>query len=347
VDLEAEARTRGRKLRVLVTRLRYLGDVILTIPAVAAFKERYPEAEVYYCAERPYAGILEGNPHLAGIIGLERSVRGTLETLLELRRMRFIAAIDLFYNPRSAWLLFFAGIPIRVGGSRRTRRRLYTHAFSARPGTRSAVLHHSEALALFGVEAKASLPRVYLTTDEREAGRRLLMQTVGARRAGDPVIAFHAGGTWPAKRWSPQSFATLARLLHKKWNAKICALTGPGEEGLARSVRDSAPEAVAVLPLQTLRTVASAIASCSAVVANDGGIMHLSVALGRPTVGIFGPTEPDVWFPYEGRGPFALVTHMRPCAPCHKHQCESLECLTAVAPEEVLARVEEVIAWEG
>lgn len=345
MDLGAEAQARGRTLRVLVTRLRYLGDVILTTPAVAALKDRYPEAEIYYCAERPYAEILEGNPYLAGVIGLETSIRGTLETLIELRRMRFIAAIDLFYNPRSAWLLFLAGIPIRVGGTRSMRRRLYTHVYSVSPAARSAVLHHGEALAMFGVEPKASLPRLYLASEEKEAGSRLLARTVGTPLADGPIVAFHAGGTWPAKRWAPESFARLARLLHERWNAKVCAITGPGEEDIVRRVREAAEDAVAILPIQTLRVVASIISSCSAVVANDGGIMHMAVALGRPTVGIFGPTEPDVWFPYEGKGPFALVTHMRECAPCHKHSCESLACLADIAPEEVLTRVEEVIAW--
>ena len=344
MDLEAEARAKGRKTRVLVTRLRYLGDIILTTPAVAALKDRYPDVEIYYCAERPYDEILEGNPDLAGIVRLDKGMRGTMRTVLALRRLRFIAAIDLFYNPRSAWLLFFAGIPIRLGGSRRMRRRLYTHVHAARPGTRSAILHHLEAFRLLDVEPKDTLPRVYLAEEEREAGRRLLEETVGGRRAGEPVIAFHAGGTWPAKRWAPESFATLARLLRERLHAKVFAITGPGEEALARRVRDAAPDAVSVLARQTLRGIAAVIASSSAVVANDGGIMHLAVALGKPTVAILGPTEPDVWFPYEGKGPFAVVTRRRGCAPCHRHYCESLECLVEITPEEVLARGEEIIA---
>jgi ADP-heptose:LPS heptosyltransferase len=122
-------------------------------------------------------------------------------------------------------------------------------------------------------------------------------------------------------------------------------VTGSGEEGIAERVRTEAGGAVRVLPLQPLRTIAAVVASCDAVVANDGGIMHLAVAIERPTVAVFGPTEPDIWFPYEGKGPFALASRRMDCAPCHKHRCESVECLAGIEPEEVLGRVQEVLAW--
>ena len=151
------------KLRILVTRLRYLGDVILTTPAVAALKNRYPEAEIHYAAERPYADILEKNPDLACIIRLSRDARRALGEIAKIRSLRYTACIDLFYNPRSALLLFLSGIPIRAGGSRRLRRRLYTHRFAIPPETRSAMVHHVAAMGIFDVGGRDALPRVYLT----------------------------------------------------------------------------------------------------------------------------------------------------------------------------------------
>lgn len=347
MDLVAEAKRRRAPLRILVTRLRYLGDVILTTPAVAALKRRYPAAEIYYCAERPYADILRHDPSLAGVIGLSKGVRGAVDAVRTLRSLRLTAAIDLFYNPRSAWLLFAAGIPVRAGGSRRMRRRLYTHVFTGSAETRSAVMHHLSALSVFGVDAPEALPRVFLSPEEFERGRELLGRAAGPGGENGAVIAMHPGGTWPSKRWPPESFARLARLARERFGARILLIGGPGEEDIVEHVRSSAGEGVAVLPAGDLRRTASIVASCAAVVANDGGIMHLAAALGVPTVGIFGPTEHDIWFPYEGKGPFALVTHKRECAPCHKHFCDDLSCLTAIEPPEVLGRVEEVLAWRG
>ena len=120
-------------------------------------------------------------------------------------------------------------------------------------------------------------------------------------------------------------------------------MSGPGEEGIAREVAHRAGGNVSILPLQPLRSLAGVLTGCLAVVANDGGVLHMAVALGRPTVGIFGPTEPDIWFPYNGRGPYALVTRNEECAPCHRRHCDDLRCLTGIEPEIVAERLLNVI----
>jgi lipopolysaccharide heptosyltransferase II len=345
VDLEQIARRRGTPLRILITRLRYLGDVILTTPALTAVKRRYPEAEIHYLAERPYADVLKGHPDLAGIISLGGGSRATIEAILAIRRRRFTAAVDLFYNPRSALMLFLSGIPIRVGGSRRARRRLFTHVFTVPPDARSAIAHHLAALHVIDVRAPESAPRIYLTQGEAEAGERVAREAVGGIEAGRPLIAVHPGGTWPAKRWSAASFSSLAEMLAERLRAKVLVLTGPGEEGIAGAVERGAHGAASVLPPRPLRIVAAVLNACGAVVANDGGVLHMAVALGRPTVGVFGPTEPEIWFPYEGMGPFALATRRKGCAPCHKHVCEEMDCLNEIEPAEVYSRLEDVLAW--
>jgi ADP-heptose:LPS heptosyltransferase len=267
-------------------------------------------------------------------------------TIRMIRSRGFLAALDLFYNPRSAMLLYLSGIPVRAGGTRRLRRRLYTHRFAIPAGTRSAVMHHIEAARIFDVEPKGSLPRIYLSTEERSAGRALLERTRAGGGGERKVLAMHPGGTWPAKRWASDSFAKLAVLAREAFGAETILIAGPGEEGIAARAQAASGGAARVLPLQPLRSVAAVLASCDAVVANDGGILHMAVALGRPTVGVFGPTEPDIWFPYEGRGPFALVTRGIECAPCHRHECEEMKCLDGIGPGEVLGRLEEVLAWK-
>ncbi|MBN1884606.1 MAG: glycosyltransferase family 9 protein [Candidatus Krumholzibacteriota bacterium] len=328
----------ARAPRILVTRLRYLGDVILSIPAVDALRECRPDADIHYLAERPHHEILESHPFLDGVIPLDPGIAGTMRAVRILRRMRFDAAIDLFYNPRSANLLRLAGIPVRVGGGRRWRRRLYTHVVAKPPADPSAVSHHLRFVEALGCAAAWRLPRVHLREEERLGGARLLERTIGGGGEG-PVIAVHPGGTWPAKRWPPERFAELARLAGCALDARILVVAGPGEEQIAR---EAAGTEGAVLPLQPIRTLAAVLSACDAVVCNDGGVMHLAVALGVPTVGIFGPTEPEIWFPYEGKGPFRLVTHRVACAPCHRHECDDRRCLDGIGPDEVFSALEEV-----
>jgi lipopolysaccharide heptosyltransferase II len=346
MDLREEAQKRGRALRILVTRLRYLGDVILTTPAIALLKERYPDAEIHYLTEAAYAPVLEGNPHLDGIVALHRGLRGAAVTIRTIRQKRFAAAIDLFYNPRSAMLLYMSRMPIRVGGSRRWRRRMYTHNFSVPPGIRSAVDHHIYPLGIIGANGQGGRPRVYLSADEHARGTELLDRLLHGERSGGLAVAIHPGGTWQSKRWESDSFIELARGLVERLGARILVVAGPGEEAIAREIKEKGGGNIFICPLQTIRTLASLLDNCDAVVANDGGVLHLSAALGRPTVGIFGPTEPDIWFPYEGTGPFRLVTRNEECAPCHLHECDDLRCLRAIEPASVMSAVEEVLRWK-
>ncbi len=345
MNLDDEARREGTPLRILITRLRYLGDVILTTPAVAALKARYPAAAIDYATELPYADILEGNPAIGRVIRLSRSAARAPAEIARIRGLRYTACIDLFHNPRSALLLFLAGIPIRAGGARGIRSGLYTHRFAVPAETRSAVSHHIAAMGVFDVGPGDSLPRVYLSPDEREAGRELLDRAAGERAPGGPIVAIHPGGTWQSKRWPAASFASFALLVRERLGGTAVVVTGPGEEAIAARVQAAAPEAARVMPYRPLRGIASVLASCDAVVANDGGLMHMAVALGRPTVGVFGPTEPDIWFPYEGKGPFAVASRRLECSPCHRHECGSIECLEGLDPADVLEHLRMVLLW--
>ena len=331
---------KGVPLRILVTRLRYLGDVILTTPVIDALRDCFPEAEIWYMAESPHSDILEHHPGLSGIV----KVGGTLSTAGKLRKLRFAAAIDLFYNPRSANILRLSGIPVRIGGGRKWRRRLYTHIIEPDRKIRSAISHHLAALGPLGCDAHERRPRVYLTEGELAAGRDLVRNIFDIDMP-ERIVAIHAGGTWPAKRWPVSSFAELARIIDKRYGAKTLMVTGPGEESISRQVSsDSEGRAVFMKPAP-LRTAASAVAACGALVSNDGGVMHMGVALGVPTVGIFGPTEPDIWFPYSGMGPFELITRNEDCMPCHLHECGDMKCLENISPAEVADGLAKVTGW--
>lgn len=339
MDLDLEARKRGEALKILITRLRYLGDVILTTPAIAALKSRYPGSQIHYLAESPYSQVLKENPHLDGIIDLGD---GLLSSLKEIRSKRFTAAVDLFYNPRSAWILFFSRIPIRFGGTRKWRKRLYTDTFTVPSHVRSAIEHHLHALEALDVRGAPQAPRVYLLDEEIREGKGLLARITGR---DEGVIALHPGGTWPSKRWPPGAFAELARLTRQRTGMELLLVTGPGEEAIVRAVADGAGEGVHIMPLQPIRRLAAVLSSCEAVVSNDGGVMHLAVALERPTVAVFGPTEPDIWFPYGSIGPYSVVTTGEECAPCHLHECGDMKCLDGMEPEKVYTELERVLKW--
>lgn len=345
MDLEAVAAEKNGTLRILVTRLRFLGDIVMTTPVVEALKERYPGSRIYYLAGSAYADVLEENPFLEGIVRMGDGAVSYARTVRSLRSMNFTAALDLYYTPATANLLLLSGIPVRIGGGRRCRKLFYTMTWEPPVDGGSAVKQHMYPLRMLDVQRGDGMPRVYLSGSEMECGRSRLAAACGGESTGRGVVAIHPGGSWALKRWPPARFAELAKRLIFS-GRKVILLTGPGEESIVNEVRSAAPGAV-VAPTMGIRETASLIKACGALVADDGGILHLSVALGVPTVGIFGPTEPEIWFPYEGKGPFEVAGGREECAPCHLHRCGDPRCMEAVKVDEIEERLARVSGWDA
>lgn len=290
--------------RILITRLRYLGDVILSTPLVAALRRAYPHARLEYLVEEAFAPALEANPHLdrvhaypagASLGDLARQVR-------ELRRGRFDAVIDLFGNPRSALLSRLSGASLRVGPARGARSRLFTHRRGRPEGDRSAIRHHlDKAVPLLGERPAEERPRLWVREEEcRRADER-----VGAEPTGRTVL-LHPGSKWPDKAWPHERWPGLMAELDRAGLGPLRMVDPPGEEGLAARLCREAGVGEA-LPAMGLRELFAWMSRVGLYVGNDGGILHASVALGRPTLGLFGPTEPDIWFPYCRWGPYRVL----------------------------------------
>lgn len=326
--------------RVLVTRLRQIGDVILSLPLVDALHDLYPLAQIDYLAEEAPAQAALGHPALHRVWSFHpRAWPGfpaPPDLLFRLRAARYDWVIDLYGNPRSALIARWTGAPVRVGPSRRARRRLYTHAIPPVVEPISAIDHHLLALRALGLPSRHAMPRIHLTAEERARGAARLesaLPRVGAR------VGLHVGNRWPAKRWPEERFRALLRAL-STIGARGVVLAGPGEAALARrvaagAVRGGSEDAPVIAELP-LRDYFAVVAALDALVTNDGSPLHVGPALGVPTVGILGPTVPEIWFPYDAGGRHQLLCKEIWCRPCHRHECERMDCLDWIGVGEAL-----------
>lgn len=293
---------------ILVSRLRFLGDVVLSTPLLDALRTNFPEASIEYLGCPPHVDVLERHPSVDRIHRLpaSASARAMVQTARALRARRFEVAIDLFGNPRSALLTAATGARVRVGPDRGLRARLYTHRRGRPQGDRSAIRHHLDKLVpLIGSEVAPTRPRLYVGEDEiRELRRRLGLS------AGDRIALVHPGSTWPDKAWPHDRFTATIEWLHRRIDVPIGVLEPPGEEGLALAVR--AGTGARALPQLGVREVMALLTHTVLYVGNDGGILHAAVAMGVPSLGLFGPTEPDIWFPYAPFGPYRVVHRCDP-----------------------------------
>lgn len=334
-----------------------MGDVILTTPLIRRLKEVFPQAQLSYLTQDTFSSLLLHNPHLDEVIALP--VRGSVfaqaRVYSQLRQRRFDLAIDLFGNPRTALLTWLTGAAIRVGGDFRGRGKLYTVRVPAPAGEPHAIDFHWRSLEALGIAKGDHRTEIFIAPEEKRWAREFLhaLNIDGSQ----PLVGLHPGATWPNKRWPEKYFAELARQLCER-NMQVLITQGPGEDNIVMEVmRQISPpqlsaarhQAITLLPVLSLRQLASVQQQMQVFVSNDCGVMHLAVAAGTSTIGLFGPSQPQIWFPYDQRAGHLALWQPVECRPCHQNFCPlgHLDCQNKLEPARVAAAVMERIKYRS
>jgi len=306
--------------RVLIVRLGAMGDVLHAMPAVAALRAEFPEWYLGWVIEPRWAPLLQvdgaAQPrsdamplvdavHTAHARGWARAPLSpqtwtAMRALRrELRAGRYDLCIDLQGAVRSAMIGRMAGT--RLIGEAEPRERIARLLFAERVPTRGV---HVIEQALEVVEAAVgrALPLTEPPLPRSEDAECWVEQHVGAAR---PLVLINPGAGWGAKRWPAERYGSVARQLAAK-GVKVIVNAGPGEEAIAAEVRVASANTACDLAL-TLDQLIAVTRRASLVIAGDTGPLHLACALGKPVVGIFGPTDPARNGPFGV--PFRVLRH--------------------------------------
>lgn len=325
--------------KILVVNMNYMGDALLTTPALAALRRANPDAQIDTVVGAGSAvQVLEGNPDLDHIIA--RTARGSwarcVQILTLLREGRYTDAIILPPLPAYAAAAFFAGTPARIGQAGRGMNRFLTDL------RRTYAVHMADAMLDTMPVPSLALPsrRRLSVTVERDAMEEAEWLLTEAGVDPDrPLLAVNVGATRPQKRWFAESFAATLELLRDV----PCVLVGFGEhdaaaaaEILARTERSSV---VSLVGHTSVKQLAAVLSHCDVLLSADSGPMHLATAVGTPTVALFGSTDPAATGPYDGVS--RVLYKGLPCAPCGNHPtCGGrYECMRAITPDEVALAV--------
>ncbi len=334
-------------MKVLVRATNWVGDAILSLPALRAIREKWPDAELSVLA-RPYvADIYRGQDvadHLIpyDVSGPHRGWRGRERLARELRASRFDLAI-LFQNAfDAAWLGWRAGIPDRVGYARDGRSPLLTRAISVpRPGEIPAheQFYYLELLRRAGwIEQLPHHPSISLQVSPESRSRSEDTLVRAGARAQHPRVAIGAGASYgSAKCWPPEKFAAVANDLMERFDCDVILFGTPAEENVAQAIAVGMKRAPINLTGKTAIADLPALLSCCQIfIGNDSGAMHVAAAVGLSVVAIFGPTDPGGTAPVS---PMCTIVQEKPhCSPCFLRCCPiDHRCMTRVAPEVVAA----------
>lgn len=302
--------------RILVVRTDKIGDVVLTTPAIAALRKRFPEAHIAGLVSPVAADIYRGNPHLSESIVLNPAqfagFWGFFRLVKRLRAGNFQVAVVFQCRIRVAAALFFAGIRYRIGSYSKWWSFLFFNL--GRRQNRSAVEMHEadyniQLLRHFGITVAETWEKTYLNvTDEasREALRFFVEKGLNKRFK---TVAIHAGMAGSALNWPESHFIALGRRLIRRYNLVITG--GPSEgalvervfQGVSRnqSYHPDNPVFTKYVGEKGLAELVAVLDRCDAVVAPSTGPMHLAVALGKKVITVFSPIKVQSavrWGPY-------------------------------------------------
>ena len=326
----------------LIVRLGSLGDLIHTLPAVAAVRRTYPDARIDWLVEAPHRDLLDLVPILSSVLVMKgRSLGGWLDTSRELRARGYDVALDFQGLIKSAALARFSGAKSVVGFDRRALREPAARLFytnSPNVGEGRHVIDKNLAMVSALLETKEVLQpsaagRAAVDFPLREVASAALEQV---RAEGIEKFALvNPGAAWPNKRWPANRFGAVAKTLRDEWGLTPVVLWGPGERALAEAVVAASEGAGVVAPETQLPDLVALSREASFMISGDTGPLHIACAAGVPTVSLFGPTDAKRNGPWDPRD--VVLSRYDQC-PCHyKRQCQQPAswCLAEITVDDV------------
>jgi lipopolysaccharide heptosyltransferase I len=328
--------------RLLVVRLGSLGDLIHTLPAVAAIRAAHPGLEIDWLVDRVHADLLALVPGLSRVVTLgERSAKGWLAARRELRARSYDVALDFQGLIKSAILARLSGARRVVGFDRASLREpaaAFCYSDTVAAAESGHVIHKNLRLAAaMGARAdRLEFPIRHVDSPVLQALRD---------RGLTAFAVMNPGAAWPNKCWPPPMFGEVAGHLADRHGLPSLVLWGPGEQSRADAVAAAAGGSAVVAPPTTLVDLVAIMRGASIVVSGDTGPLHIAAAAGAPVVAIFGPTDParnGPWAPAD----VSLSRYDR-CACHYERQCRRDEagwCLGTIAVSDVKDAIDRRLA---
>ena len=236
-------------MRILLVRLRLIGDVVFTTPVIRALRRQYADAHLAYLVEPSAAPVIRGNPHLNEVIVAQRR-RGAgrlvddLALARRLRRERFDVAIDLHGGPRAAWLTRASGAPMRIGYDLPWRSWIYTHRVRRSPDLfpRHSVLNQWDLLAPLGIRDCTPARNPVEMTEDALAARHVRERLEAAGiNDGHRIVVVHVSAGNEFRRWPEEAFcSTIVGLAERDPRCRIIVASGPSDAAAAARVTEAA-----------------------------------------------------------------------------------------------------------
>ncbi len=327
--------------RILVRGVNWVGDTILTYPAVQKLKSLFPHSYLTILIPSHLIDLWKTFPNVDEIIPFQKrrgigSIWEDINLSQSLMERKFDLALVLPRSFRSAFHIYLARIPIRIGYKAEGRSLFLTHGIPRmKEVLKTHRIHYYQKLTdSIGQTDEVPSPRIFLREEDRKSAEEMA-RNMGLFD-GRLLIGMNPGATYgQAKCWLPKRFGELGERVIKKWKATVLLFGKEEERPIAREILGHLGEGGIDLTGKThLLQLAALLERCQLLVTNDTGTMHMGAAVGTPVLALFGSTDPSATGPW-GDGHIVIRKDV-PCSPCLKRICPTdHRCMELITVDEV------------
>ncbi|MEW6664360.1 MAG: glycosyltransferase family 9 protein [Thermodesulfobacteriota bacterium] len=339
-----------RGKRLLVMKLRYIGDTLSLLPIIDNLKAKAPDAVLDVMVNRGTEDVLKHHPAVRRVWGYDRelatknipsTIAYHIKLIRQLRSARYDIVIDFTHGDRAAFLSFVTGAALRISyeNSSSLSHLLMNRFVHCDPFRYHVVDYQLQALRLFGMNHFSREMNLHVPTEVRSMMDRMLAEH-GVRLDAFNVV-IHPGARGRLRQWPVERYAEIARRLHQRYAASILLLGGPGEGDLV----DSLERFMGFRPAfrssdLTILEMAALLSRCRLFIGNDSAPAHIAAAVGCAGLTLFGPTYPHLWRPLNRIGEVAFKDV--PCCGCRQETCLHPEntCMDRIGVEEVWEKLQ-------
>jgi heptosyltransferase-2 len=335
--------------KILIRGTNWIGDAILTLAAVSAIRNTYPEARIFILVKPWVADIFRLCPLVDEILiyqspGIHAGMFGIQRLARELKAYEFDMAILLQNAIEAAIIARLSGIPVRAGYNTDVRGCLLSHPVVITKAIKK--VHQSQYyLAMvqsLGCGDPSPGPFLKLTPEDEIAATRLLHdQGIDNDQL---LIGMAPGATYgPAKKWFPDRFGALAEKFREEFGATTMLFGSVGDRETTLNVQRSSKYPLLDLAGKTdLRTSVALMARCALFISNDSGLMHVAGALNIPTIAIFGSTNPVTTSPIGDNN--TIIYNQTDCSPCLRETCPTdFRCMDSISTMSVYDQAKAIV----
>ncbi|MFQ6037000.1 MAG: glycosyltransferase family 9 protein [Candidatus Aminicenantales bacterium] len=324
--------------KILLVRLRRIGDIVMTTPAVRALRLALPEARIAYVVESPYRKLVQGHPDIDDPVVLSPRIGtfGFLRFLWRIRRERYDLVIDFHGGPRASLLTWLSRAELKIGYRIRYRNFMYDTALPRKPerGHFHSVENHLNLVRALGIPVPSALPLCLpeASADEKHRVTSLLEKNVPK---GQGFVVLHIGAGNAFRDWGSENILELLRLFERP-RVPVALAGGPEDAASeARILKASSGHVFSCVGRLNLRELRELIRRASVYVGPDSGPMHIAASTATPIVALFGPTLPAHFAPWQAEA--VLIERDMDCRPCRQKKCvyQDFRCLRSLRPEDV------------